>query len=58
VSKSMAILFTRRRIQPPRPPALFGVLNVWLNTARYQGVTLDKRLTWATHIDKVRKKVS
>jgi hypothetical protein len=57
-SKSMAMLFTRRRIQTPRPVALFGKPIVWVDTARYLGVTLDKRLTWATHIDQVRKKAS
>jgi hypothetical protein len=58
VSKSMAMLFTRRRIQTPRPVALFGEPNVWVDTARYLGVPLDKRLTWSTHIDLVRKKPS
>jgi hypothetical protein len=54
----MAMLFTRGRIQPPRPVALFGEPIVWVDTARYLGVTLDKRLTWATQIDQVRKKAS
>jgi hypothetical protein len=36
VSKSMAMLFTRRRIQTPRPVALFGEPVVWVDTARYQ----------------------
>jgi hypothetical protein len=31
---------------------------VWVDTARYLGVTLDKRLTWSTHVDQVRKKAS
>jgi hypothetical protein len=54
----MAMLFTRRRNQTPRPVALFGEPMVWVDTARYLGVTLDNRLTWATHIDQVRKKTS
>jgi hypothetical protein len=58
VSKSMAMPFTRRRIQNPRPVALFGEPIVWVDTARYVGVTLDKRLTWSSHIDQVRKKAS
>jgi hypothetical protein len=58
VSKCMAMLFTRGQIQPPRPVALFGEPIVWVDTARYLGLTLDKRLTWATHIDQVRKKAS
>jgi hypothetical protein len=58
VSKSMAMLFTRGRIQSPRPVALFGGPIVWVDTARYLGVILDKRLTWSTHINQVRKKAS
>ena len=27
----------------------------WVDTARYLGVTLDKRFIWSTHIDQVRK---
>jgi hypothetical protein len=54
----MAMLFTRRRIQTPRPVALFGEPIVWVDTARYLGVTFDKRLTYATHIDQVKKKAS
>jgi hypothetical protein len=58
VPKSMAMLFTRRRIQTSRPFALFGEPIVWADTASYLGVTLDKRLTWSIHIDQVRKKAS
>jgi hypothetical protein len=58
VSKSMAMLFARRRMQTPRPVGLFGEPIVWDDTARYLGVTLDKRLTWSSHIDQVRKKAS
>jgi hypothetical protein len=54
----MAMLFTRRRIRTPRPVALFGKPIVWVDTARYLGVTLDKQLTRSTHIDEVRKKSS
>jgi hypothetical protein len=52
------MLFTRGRIQPPRPVVVFGEPIVWADRARYLGVTLDKRLTWATHIDQVRRKAS
>jgi hypothetical protein len=45
VSKSMVMIFTRKRIQTPRPVALFCEPIVWVDTARYLGVTLDKRLT-------------
>jgi retron-type reverse transcriptase len=37
VSKSMEMLLTRRRIQSPRPVALFGEPIVWVDTARYLG---------------------
>jgi hypothetical protein len=56
VSKSMAMRFTSRRIQNPRPIGLFGEPIVWVHTARYLGMTLDKRLTSSSHIDQVRKK--
>jgi hypothetical protein len=54
----MAMLFTRRRIHTLRPVALFGEPIVWVDTTRYLGVTLDKQLTWSTHINQVRKKAS
>jgi hypothetical protein len=47
------MLFTRRRIQKPRPVQLF-----WVDAARYLGVILDTRLTWSSHIDQVRKKAA
>jgi hypothetical protein len=58
VSKSSAIIFTRagRRFIQPRPITLFGELIQWVETTRYLGVTLDKRLTWSPHIVRVRKK--
>jgi hypothetical protein len=52
------MLFTRRRIQTPRPAALVGEPLLWVDTAHYLRVTLNKRLTWWTHIDQVRKKAS
>jgi hypothetical protein len=45
VSKSTAMLFTRRRIQKPRPVLLFGEPILWVDAARYLGVILDTRLT-------------
>jgi hypothetical protein len=47
------MLFTRRRIQNPRPVKLFGEPIVWVNTALYLGVILDKRLTWSLYVDQV-----
>jgi hypothetical protein len=47
VSKSTAIIFARagRRFIQPRPVTLFGEPIPWVDTTRYLGVTLDKRLT-------------
>jgi hypothetical protein len=58
VSKSSAIIFARagQRFIQPRPVTLFREPIQWVETTRYLGVTLDKRLTWSPHIDQVRKK--
>jgi hypothetical protein len=55
-----AMLFGKagRRIPKHRPVHLFGEPNQWVDTARNLGVTLDKRLTWSTHVDQVRKKAA
>jgi len=60
VCKSTAIIFARagRRFIQPRPVTLFGEPIEWVDTTRYVGVTLDKRLTWSPHIDQVRKKTA
>jgi len=57
VSKNSTMLFAKagRRIPKPRPVQFFGEPIQWVDTARYLGVTLDTRLTWATHIDQVKK---
>jgi hypothetical protein len=47
VSKSMAMLFTRRRIQNPRPVAPIGEPIVWVGTTRYLVVTLEQE--WHLH---------
>jgi hypothetical protein len=39
-------------------PQLYGKPIEWVDTARYLGVTLDKRLTWSKDIDQVRKKAA
>ena len=59
VSKSSAMIFARagRRFVQPRPFTLFGEPIQWVETTRYLGVTLDKRLTWSPHIVQVRKKL-
>jgi hypothetical protein len=60
VSKSNAIIFARagRRFIRPRQVTLFGEPIEWVETTRYLGVTLDKRLTWSPHIVQVRKRTA
>ena len=57
---SSAMIFARagRRFIQPRPVTLFGEPIQWVETTRYLGVTLDKRLTWTRHIDQVRNKTA
>jgi low affinity Fe/Cu permease len=42
VSKSMVMLFTSRHIQNSCPVLLFREPIIWVDTAHYLGVTLDK----------------
>lgn len=57
VSKSAAVLFTRRRRFPqPRPLALCGENIQWAKDVKYLGVTLDSSLTFRLHIENVRNK--
>jgi hypothetical protein len=58
VSKSTAMLFTRKRIQEPQPVQLFGEPILWVDAARCLGVILDTRLTWSSHINQVKKKAT
>ena len=53
VSKSTAMLFGKagRRINSPRTVKLLGEPIHWVETTRYLGVTLDKRLGWSTQGD-------
>ena len=59
VSKSPAI-FARagRRFIRPRQVTLLGEPIEWVDTTHYLGLTLDKGLTWSSHIDQVRKKTA
>jgi hypothetical protein len=54
----MLFVKTGRRVPKPRSVQIFGKPIQWVDTARYLGVTLDKRLTWSTHIDQMRKKAA
>ena len=60
VSKSVALIFARvgGRFIQPRPVTLFGEPMEWVESTLYLGVTLDRRLTWSPHIDKVRKRTA
>ena len=60
VSKSFAIIFARagRRFIQPRSVTLFGEPINWVDTVRYLGVTLDKRLTWSPHIEQVSRRTA
>ena len=59
--KSQAILFSspRRRL-PPAPPSvtMFGRPIPWKEHAKYLGVILDQRLSFAEHIRKVRSRAA
>ena len=59
-SKSTAIIFALagRRFIQPRTVTLFGEPIQWVETTRYLGVALDKRLTWPPNIDQFRKKTA
>jgi hypothetical protein len=60
ISKRSAIIFARagRRFIQPRPVTLFGEPIKCVETTRYLGATLHKRLTWSFHIHQVRKKTA
>jgi hypothetical protein len=53
--KTQAIFITRRRKRqlPPRTISLFGADVSWSRNIKYLGLFIDKKLTFATHIDYV-----
>ena len=53
-SKSTALLLGKASRHIPTS-SIFGEPIPWVDTARYLGVTLDKRLRWSTHIEQARK---
>jgi hypothetical protein len=60
VSKRSAMLFVKTGSPVPKPRSLrlFGEPIQWVDTARYFGMTLDKRLTWSAYIDQARRKAA
>ncbi|GBN12516.1 putative RNA-directed DNA polymerase from transposon X-element [Araneus ventricosus] len=55
--KCQSVYFTRRR-STPSPPKLYRRPIPWRDETKYLGVMLDKRLTYKTHVDEVRNKVT
>ncbi|GFX52982.1 probable RNA-directed DNA polymerase from transposon X-element [Trichonephila clavipes] len=59
-SKSACLMFTRRSRLPVglTPVTIFGQPVPWVNVAKYLGLFLDAKLTFAYHIEQTRKKRS
>ncbi|GFX70274.1 RNA-directed DNA polymerase from mobile element jockey [Trichonephila clavipes] len=57
-SKSACLMFTRRSQLPVglTPTTIFGQPVPWVNVAKYLGLFLDAKLTFAYHIEQTRKK--
>jgi Reverse transcriptase (RNA-dependent DNA polymerase) len=58
-SKTQSVFFTRKRTRalPTYNLTLNGANIEWSNEAKYLGVTLDKRLTFKSHIQKTLEKI-
>ncbi|GFT88396.1 hypothetical protein TNCV_1294241 [Trichonephila clavipes] len=57
-SKSACLMFTKRSRLPVglTPVTIFGQPVPWVNVARYLGLFLDAKLTFAYHIEQTRRK--
>ena len=60
VSKSSAIIFSRagRHFIHSRSVTGFGKPTKWVDTTRYVGMTLEKRLIWTPYIDQVSRRTA
>lgn len=56
--KSTAVLFTRRRRELPDALELQGEPLPWRDKAKYLGVILDSKLTWASHVEEMASRAS
>ena len=54
--KSQAILFQKRRQIPPREIRIDDTAVPWVQSVKYLGFILDKRLTWREHTTALRNK--
>ena len=50
-TKTVVILFGKGRLQPPFRLEIDNAEIPFSDTVKYLGVVLDKKLTWAVHID-------
>nr|CAD7392103.1 unnamed protein product [Timema cristinae] len=57
-TKSTALVVTRRRSLPPENFTLFQEEIPFKDETKYLGITIDKRLTWAIHIEVTKKKAT
>ncbi|GFT80787.1 RNA-directed DNA polymerase from mobile element jockey [Trichonephila clavipes] len=59
-SKSACLVFTRRTLLPVglTPVTIFGQPVSWVNVAKYLGLFLDAKLTFAHHIEQTRRKAT
>ena len=56
VSKSAAVMFTRKLRDFPAKLKMYDTELNWLKTTRYLGVILDSRLTWKPHLEYITDK--
>lgn len=55
-SKTKAITFTKRRTNPNQQILINDQPLPWVNEINYLGVTMDKKLIWKKHIEKIKSK--